>query len=105
MVELDADATVEKHASLEGIEFTILGSSDVEVVDPSHEELSKHTYTVHVESGIPAHCTCSPFEYQGDMQAYVPVALREPVFEAMNAERPEGRRWPNDRSRGSRQLR
>lgn len=40
----------------------------------------EHTYTVHVESGIPSDCTCPAFEYQ------VAVAIREPVLGAATAE-------------------
>jgi len=48
---LDADTTVEKRASWEVFEFTLLEGGDVEVVNSSHEEPADHTYTVHVEGG------------------------------------------------------
>lgn len=85
---LDADTTVEKRASWEAFEFTLLGDSDVEVVNTSHEEPSDHSYTVHVESGIPTYCTCPAFEYQqGVCKHMVAVAIREPVLEAATTER------------------
>jgi hypothetical protein len=84
---LDADATIEKRASWEAFEFTLLGDGDVEVVNTSHENPDEHTYTVHVEGGIPAHCTCPAWEYQkGPCKHMVAVAIREPVLEAVTAE-------------------
>ena len=84
---LDADATIEKRASWEGFEFTVLESSRVEVVNGSHDEPDEHTYTVHVESGIPFSCTCPAFEYQdGACKHMVSVAIREPLLEAVSAE-------------------
>ena len=80
---LDADATIEKRASWEGFEFTLLEGGDVEVVNGSHDEPEEHTYSVHVESGIPAHCSCPAWEYQeGACKHMVAVAIREPVLEA-----------------------
>jgi hypothetical protein len=80
---LDADATVEKRASWEAFEFTLLGGGDVEVVNTSHEEPEDHTYTVHVEGGIPSDRTCPAFEYQeGACKHMVAIAIREPLFEA-----------------------
>ena len=80
---LDADATIEKRASWEGFEFTLLECGMVEVVNRSHEEPEEHTYTVHVEGGIPFSCTCPAFEYQdGPCKHMVAVAIREPVLEA-----------------------
>jgi len=84
---LDADATVEKRASWEAFEFTLLGDGNVEVVNGSHDEPDEHTYTVHVEGGIPAHCSCPAWEYQeGPCKHQVAVAIREPVLEAASAE-------------------
>ena len=84
---LDADATIEKRASWEGFEFTLLGEGDVEVVNCSHEEPEEHTYTVHVEGGIPSDCTCPAFEYQeGACKHMVAIAIREPLLEAVAAE-------------------
>ena len=84
---LDADATIEKRASWEAFEFTLLGDGDVEVVNSSHDEPDEHTYTVHVEGGIPSDCTCPAFEYQdGSCKHMVAVAIREPVLEAASAE-------------------
>ncbi|SDG02717.1 SWIM zinc finger family protein [Halorientalis regularis] len=84
---LDADVTVEKRASWEAFEFTLLGNGDVEVVNTSHEEPEEHTYTVHVEGGIPSDCTCPAFEYQnGACKHMVAVAIREPVLGAASDE-------------------
>jgi hypothetical protein len=84
---LDVDAAVEKRASWEAFEFTLLDTGDVEVVNTSHEKPEDHTYTVHVEGGIPADCTCPAWEYQGGACKHmVSVAIREPLLEAMNAE-------------------
>jgi hypothetical protein len=84
---LDAGTTVEKRASWEAFEFTLLGDGDVEVVNTSHEEPNEHTYTVHVEGGIPSDCTCPAFEYQEPpCKHQVAVAIREPVLEAASAE-------------------
>lgn len=84
---LDADATVEKRASWEAFEFTILEGGDIEVVNTSHKKPEEHTYTVHVEGGIPFDCTCPAFEYQdGACKHMVSVAIREPLLEAVNAE-------------------
>lgn len=84
---LDADATVEKRASWEAFEFTLLEDDKVEVVNGSHDKPSEHTYTVHVESDIPAHCTCPAWEYQeGVCKHMVAVAIREPILEAAGAE-------------------
>ena len=80
---LDADATIEKRASWEAFEFTLVDSGEVEVVNTSHEEPAEHTYTVSVEGGIPAYCTCPAFEYQdGSCKHMVAVAIRTPVLEA-----------------------
>lgn len=84
---LDADATVEKRASWEAFEFTLLEGDKVEVVNGSHEEPSNHNYTVHVEGGIPFSCTCPAWEYKdGACKHMVSVAIREPLLEAMSAE-------------------
>jgi hypothetical protein len=83
---LDADSKSVKRASWEAFEFTLLGAGDVEVVNTSHENPEEHTYTVHVEGGIPADCTCPAFEYQdGPCKHMVAVAIREPVLEAVTA--------------------
>lgn len=91
---LDADATIEKRASWEAFEFTLLDSGEVEVVNFSHDEPSEHTYTVSVEGGIPAYCSCPAFEYQdGPCKHQVAVAIREPVLEAASEEptlKPDG---------------
>lgn len=84
---LDADATVEKRAQWEGFEFTILEGDDVEVVNGSYDEPEEHTYTVHVEGGIPSDCTCPAFKYQdGACKHMVAVTIREPVLDAVTAE-------------------
>jgi hypothetical protein len=84
---LDADATTEKRASWEGFEFTVLGGDEIEVVNSSYENPDEHTYTVHVEGGIPSDCNCPAFEYQdGACKHMVGVAIREPVLEAVTAE-------------------
>lgn len=65
----------------------LLGDGDLEVVNPSHEEPDEHSYTVHVESGVPSDCTCPAFEYQQKVcKQMVAVAIREPVLEAATAE-------------------
>jgi hypothetical protein len=84
---LDADTTVEKRASWEAFEFTLLEGGKVKVVNGSHDEPEEHTYTVHVEGGIPFSCNCPAFEYQeGPCKHMVGVAIREPVLEAASAE-------------------
>ena len=84
---LDADATIQKRAQWEGFEFTLLGDGDVEVVNTSHDEPKEHTYTVHVEGGIPSDCTCPAFEYQeGACKHMVAVVIHEPVLKAATAE-------------------
>ncbi|MFC7323091.1 SWIM zinc finger family protein [Halorubrum rutilum] len=80
---LDADKQVEKRAAWEAFEFALLGDGNVEVTNGSHGDAGNHTYTVHVESGIPSHCTCPAWEYQpGVCKHMVAVAIREPVLEA-----------------------
>ena len=82
---LDVDATVEKRAQWKAFEFTFLGDGDVEVVNTSHDEPSDHSYTVHVESGIPTHCPCPAWEYQeGACKHIVAVAIREPLLEVVS---------------------
>jgi hypothetical protein len=84
---LDADTTVEKRAQWEGFEFTILEGGNVEVVNGSHDEPEEHTYTVHVEGGIPAACTCPAWEYQdGACKHMVAIGIRESLLEAVSAE-------------------
>ena len=84
---LDADTMVEKRASWEAFEFTILEGGDVEVVNGSHDEPDEHTYTVHVEGDIPSDCTCPAWEFQrGACKHMVSVAIRESVLEAVSAE-------------------
>ena len=84
---LSPDAETAKRAEWEAFEFTLLGDRDVEVVNTSHEEPSDHTYTVHLEGGIPSDCTCPAFEYrEGSCKHQVAVAIREPVLEAVSAE-------------------
>ena len=80
---LDADVATEKRAQWEAFEFALLGDGDVEVKNGSHEDADDHSYTVHVESGIPSDCTCPAWEYQpGVCKHMVAVAIREPVLEA-----------------------
>ena len=84
---LDADSKSVKRASWEAFEFTLLGDGDVEVVNTSHENPDDHTYTVHVESGIPSDCTCPAFEYQaGACKHMLSIAIRESVLKAANDE-------------------
>jgi hypothetical protein len=84
---LDADVTIQKRAQWEGFEFTLLGDGDVEVVNASYDEPEDHTYTAHVEGGIPSDCTCPAFEYQeGACEHMVAVVIREPVLEAATAD-------------------
>jgi hypothetical protein len=86
---LDADTRTEKRASWEGFEFTVLEGGEIEVVNGSHDQPEEHTYTVHVEGGIPSDCTCPAFEYQeGACKHMVAVAIREPVFEAVTSKSP-----------------
>jgi len=86
---LDADEQVQKRAQWEAFEFTVLGGGDVEVVNDSHENADDHTYTVHVEGGIPSDCTCPADTYQdGACKHRIAVAIREPVLEAANREQP-----------------
>jgi hypothetical protein len=86
---LDADEQVEKRAQWEAFEFALLGDGDVEVTNGSHEDADDHTYTVHVEAGIPADCTCPAWEFQpGACKHMVAVAIREPVLEAATEDRP-----------------
>jgi len=84
---LDADVATEKRAQWEAFSFRLLGDGDVEVTNGSHEDADDHTYTVHVESGIPSDCSCPAFEYQpGACKHMVGVAIREPVLEAASRE-------------------
>lgn len=84
---LSPDAETVKRAEWEAFEFTLLGDREIEVVNTSHEEPEEHTYTVHVEGGIPAHCTCPAWEYQNEACKHmVSVAIREPLVEAVDAE-------------------
>lgn len=84
---LDADVTIEKRASWEAFEFTYLEGGDVKIVNGSHDEPSEHSYTVHAEGGIPAHCSCPAFEYhQGICNHMIAVAICEPLLEAVSAE-------------------
>ncbi|ELY77933.1 SWIM zinc finger family protein [Natrinema gari] len=86
---LEYDDQIAKRAQWEAFEFTALGDGDVEVVNDSHEEADDHTYTVHVEGGIPSDCTCPAWEYQpGACKHMVAVAIREPVLEAASREQP-----------------
>jgi hypothetical protein len=86
---LDADEQVEKRAQWEAFEFALLGDGDVEVTNGSHEDADDHTYTVHVEGGIPSDCTCPAFEYQpGACKHMVATAIREPVIEAVTEDQP-----------------
>jgi len=86
---LDADVATEKRAQWEAFEFTVLGDGDVEVVNDSHADADDHTYTVHVESGIPSDCSCPADTYQeGACKHRVAVAIREPVLEAASREQP-----------------
>lgn len=83
---LDVETKIEKRASWEAFEFTLLGDGDVEVMNGSHDEPDKHTCTVHIEGGIPAHCTCPAWKYQGNSCKHmVAVAIREPILEAVSA--------------------
>jgi hypothetical protein len=86
---LECDEQVQKRAQWEAFNFTVLGEGDVEVVNASHEDPEDHTYTVHVESGIPSDCTCPAWEYQpGACKHMLAVAIREPVLEAATREQP-----------------
>ncbi|NHN65492.1 SWIM zinc finger family protein [Haloarcula sp. JP-Z28] len=86
---LDADEQVQKRAQWEAFEFALLGDGDVEVTNGSHEDADDHTYTVHVEGGIPSDCECPAWEYQpGACKHMVAVAIREPVLEAATENQP-----------------
>jgi hypothetical protein len=86
---LDADEQVEKRAQWEAFSFRLLGDGDVEVTNGSHENPDNHTYTVHVEGGIPSDCTCPAWEYQsGACKHMVAVAIREPVLDAASEDQP-----------------
>ena len=86
---LDADEQVEKRAQWEAFSFRLLGDGDVEVTNGSHENSDNHTYTVHVEGGIPSDCTCPAWEYQsGACKHMVAVAIREPVLDAASEDQP-----------------
>ena len=86
---LECGEQVQKRARWEAFEFTLLGDGDVEVVNDSHENAEEHTYTVHVESGIPSDCTCPAWEFQpGACKHMVAVAIRDPVLEATSEEQP-----------------
>ncbi|MFC4249005.1 SWIM zinc finger family protein [Natribaculum luteum] len=86
---LDANEQVEKRAQWEAFEFTVHGDGDVEMVNDSHADADDHTYTVHVEGGIPSDCECPAWEYQpGACKHMVAVAIREPVLEAASREQP-----------------
>lgn len=86
---LDADEQVQKRAQWEAFEFALLDDGDVEVANGSHEDADDHTYTVHIEGGIPSDCTCPAWEYQpGACKHMVAVAIREPVLEAASREQP-----------------
>ncbi|KOX94161.1 hypothetical protein AMS69_05545 [Haloarcula rubripromontorii] len=55
-------------------------------MNSSHDKPSEHTYTVHVEGGIPSDCSCPAFEYrEGSCKHQVAVVIREPVLEAVSA--------------------
>jgi len=80
---LDADVATEKRAQWEAFEFTVLDGGDVEVVNGSHADDDDHTYTVHIEGGIPSDCTCPAWEFQpGACKHMVGVAIRDPVLDA-----------------------
>lgn len=84
---LEYGEQIAKRAQWEAFEFTILKGGDVEVVNGSYDEPEEHTYTVHVEGGIPSDCTCPAYEYpEGACKHMVAVAIREPVLEAVTAE-------------------
>jgi len=86
---LECDERVEKRAQWEAYSFRLLGDGDVEVVNGSHEDADNHTYTVHVEGGIPSDCTCPADTYQeGACKHRVAVAIREPVLEAASEQQP-----------------
>ncbi len=86
---LESDEQVEKQAQWEAFSFRLLGDGDVEVTNGSHEDADEHTYTVHVEGGIPSDCTRPAWEYQtGACKHMVAVAIREPVLEAASREQP-----------------
>ena len=84
---LDPDVKSTKRALWEGFEFTLLGGGNIKVVNTSHVEPDEHSYTVHVESGIPSDCTCPAFEYQdGACKHMVAIGIREPLLEAVSTE-------------------
>lgn len=84
---LEYDEQIAKRASWEAFEFTLLGEGDIEVVNGSHKDPRKHTYTVHVEGEIPSDCTCPAWEHQkGSCKHMVAVAIREPLLEAVATE-------------------
>lgn len=82
--EREFDAKRAKRAQLEGLEFTIIGHREVEVVNASHENPEEHTHTVHVDGDIPSDCTCPAWEYrEGACKHIVTVAIRKPVLAAL----------------------
>jgi len=86
---LEYDDQIVKRAQWEAFEFTVHGDGDVEVVNDSHADADDHTYTVHVEGGIPSDCTCPADTYQeGACKHRVAVAIREPVLEVASREQP-----------------
>lgn len=86
---LECDEQVQKRAQWEAFSFALLGDGDVEVTNGSHEDADEHTYTVHVEGGIPSDCSCPAWEYQpGACKHMVATAIREPVIEAVTEDQP-----------------
>lgn len=89
---LEADETTEKRARWESFSFVIAAAGDsgvkVNVANHSYGEdgVADHTYTVTVDVGGPAECTCSAYEYHCDAgeacKHMVAVAETEPVLMA-----------------------
>lgn len=89
---LEADATTRKRARWGSFSFVLAAAGDngvkVNVANHSHgeDEVTDHTYTVTVDEGGPAECTCPAYEYHTDAgeacKHMVAVAETEPVLMA-----------------------
>lgn len=83
---LEPDDRTRKRAQYEGFTFDVTDDGEVVVTNESHADGSDHTYTVHVESGVPTDCTCPAFKYdEGPCKHQTAVAINDAVLKAVQA--------------------
>lgn len=81
----DADPGSLSRAQEDVYEFALAGDRHVNVRNTSYDETG-HVYTVAVEDGLPARCTCPAFEHHdGPCKHLLACVIRSPIMTALGS--------------------